>query len=104
MRWKVSVWVRIKSGPLEAITNPEEALERLTDQWPKPRARHFRSAVTNCEAAVSGQYSPELAREAFVRASLEAAVLVQGIEKRETSVRDKAVHAAPRSASIFFTA
>jgi hypothetical protein len=103
-RWKVPVWIRIKTGRLEAIRGPEEALERLAGRWPRPHARHYRSAITNCEAAVSGQFSAELAREAFVRASLEAAMLVDGFEKRAPKHKNTANHATSSSVSTFLTA
>jgi hypothetical protein len=79
-RWEAPVQVRITRWRLETIDSPAEALDKLISGWPGRRGRHYRSAVTNCEAAVSCQYSSELAREAFLRASLEAAILADAGE------------------------
>ncbi|TDK39719.1 DUF982 domain-containing protein [Rhizobium deserti] len=76
--WKTPVRVKVARWRLETIASPAQALEKLANCWPSARGRHYRSAVTNCEAAVSCQYSSELAREAFVRAALEAAILLEG--------------------------
>ena len=74
-RWQTPVRVKVARWKLETIESPADALEKLSDRWSSMRGRHYRSAVVNCKAAVSCQYSSELAREAFVRAALEAAVL-----------------------------
>jgi hypothetical protein len=74
-RWNIPVRVKVPNWKLETIESPAQALDKLNNRWPSLRGRHYRSAICNCEAAVSCQYSAELAREAFVRAALEAAML-----------------------------
>jgi hypothetical protein len=77
-RWKTPVWVEDGIWRMERIASPAEALEKLVNRWPLRQGRHYRSAITSCEAAISCQYSGELAKEAFLRAGLEAALLVGG--------------------------
>ncbi|KQZ48492.1 hypothetical protein ASD54_16630 [Rhizobium sp. Root149] len=74
-RWLTPVWVRLNDGSPEAVHGPAEALEKLMFRWPPRRGRHYRSARTSCLAAVNRQMAQDLAREAFIRASLEAKLL-----------------------------
>jgi hypothetical protein len=99
-RWKSAVWVRVTTGKTQPVRCPEEALKRLVHQWPRPHARHFRSAITNCEAAISGQFSAELAREAFVRACMEASCLVHGLDSSLPVATHRSVRVPARDASV----
>lgn len=74
-RWLTPVWVRLGNGSPEPVRCPAEALDKLMFRWPPSRGRHYRSAKTNCLAALNHQIAGDLAREAFIRASLEAKLL-----------------------------
>lgn len=74
-RWLTPVWIRTNNSSAEAVRGPAEALEKLMFRWPANRGRHYRSAKTSCMAALKQQLSNDLAREAFIRASLEAQLL-----------------------------
>ena len=74
-RWLAPVWVRLGNGSPEPVRDPAEALEKLMFRWPPTRGRHYLSARTSCLAALNRQMANDLAREAFIRASLEAKLL-----------------------------
>jgi hypothetical protein len=74
-RWLAPVWVRVGSGFSEPVRSPAEALEKLTHRWPGRRGRHYLGAKTCCAAALTQQMSAELAREAFIQASIESEML-----------------------------
>ena len=74
-RWQAPVWVRVGQGIAEPVWGPKQALDCLSYRWPAVQGRHYRGAKANCIAAVGRQLASELAREAFVRASIEAAML-----------------------------
>jgi hypothetical protein len=91
--WNMPVSVKVAAWRLETIESPGQALDKLNNRWPSMRGRHHRSAIVNCEAAVSCQYSAELAREAFVRAALEAALLA---DRKGPDVHQQDALPAPR--------
>jgi hypothetical protein len=74
-RWQTPVWVRVGYGRAEPVWGPKQALDCLSYRWPAVQGRHYRGAKANCIAAVRKQLASELAREAFIRASIEAAML-----------------------------
>jgi hypothetical protein len=74
-RWLTPVWVRLGEEPPEAITSPKQALERLSCKWPTKQGRHFLGARATCAAVMKKQLASDLAREAFIRASIEAQIL-----------------------------
>ena len=75
-RWLTPVWIRVGNGVPERVRCAVAALEKLTYRWPDKRGRHYFSAKTCCLAALNGQASAEMAREAFIRASIEAQMLI----------------------------
>ena len=75
VRWLTPVYVRIGYGSAEAVRSPQQALDKLMYRWPANQGRHYLSAKANCRAALDQKISPDIAREAFVRASLEAKLL-----------------------------
>ena len=75
MRWRAPVWVQVGSGMAEPVRTPGEALEKLANRWLMERGRHYCSARANCLAALNQALDPELARQAFIRASIEARML-----------------------------
>jgi hypothetical protein len=74
-RWLTPVWIRVGRGQPEPVRGAAEALEKLAYRWPGTRGRHYLGAKTCCAAALSKEMCPELAREAFVQASIESAML-----------------------------
>ncbi|MGN7295404.1 DUF982 domain-containing protein [Rhizobium sp. SAFR-030] len=74
-RWLAPVWVRHGEEPPEAITSPKQALERLSCNWPMKRGRHYLGAKASCTAVMKKRLASDLAREAFIRASIEAQIL-----------------------------
>jgi hypothetical protein len=73
--WSNLVYIRIGTGNADVITGPSDALAALTNRWPAGQGRHFVDAKRLCRMAVAGDVSAEVAREAFIAAALEAAVL-----------------------------
>ncbi|AXV16094.1 DUF982 domain-containing protein [Neorhizobium sp. SOG26] len=74
VRWR-TVAVKFTNQAPEKVETPGEALDKLLHDWPREDGRHYRSAKTNCRAAAKAQLDPELAREAFLRATAEAEIL-----------------------------
>ncbi len=75
VRWKTPVWVKVGNGIPEAVRSPAEALQKLKYRWPAEQGRHYSGAKASCAAAMRAQLEAELARDAFVRASIEARML-----------------------------
>ncbi|TDK34303.1 DUF982 domain-containing protein [Rhizobium deserti] len=74
-RWLAPIWVRVGFGMPEAIRGPREALECLTYRWPAQRGQHYQAAKRSCTAALTKQLLCDQARDAFMRASIEAQML-----------------------------
>jgi hypothetical protein len=75
MRWQAPVWVQVGNGMAEPVRTPGEALDKLANRWPMERGRLYRRARATCLSALHQALDPELAREAFIRASIEAEML-----------------------------
>jgi hypothetical protein len=75
VRWQAAVWVQVGNGMAEPVRTPGEALEKLANRWPMERGRQYQRARANCLAALHRSLDPELARAAFIRASIEAEML-----------------------------
>jgi hypothetical protein len=73
--WLTPIWVRVGYGMPEAIRGPREALEYLTYRWPAERGQHYQAAKRSCTAALTNRLPCDQAREAFMRASIEARML-----------------------------
>ena len=73
--WCAPVLIRIGYGSSEIVDGPIKALHFMNHRWPMERGAHYASAVSRCTDAVDGLGSAEVARESFVSAALEAAVL-----------------------------
>jgi hypothetical protein len=74
-RWLAPVWVRVGHGMAEPVWGPKQALDYLCHRWPSARGRHYLGARATCVAAARNQLASEYARESFIRASIEAAML-----------------------------
>jgi hypothetical protein len=74
-RWQTPVWVRVGDGMAEPVWGARQALDYLAYRWPAGRGRHYLGAKANCLAATRKQLAPEYARDAFLRASVEASML-----------------------------
>ena len=74
-RWLSPVFVRIGYGLPEAIRTPRDAMTYLHFRWPAKRGRAFDEARMQCASAVEANRACESAREAFIRASVEAGIL-----------------------------
>ncbi len=69
--WPEAVYVQVGMHPVEIIHDPAEALAFLANSWSGSREKH-EFAREICAAAVLGQVSSEVAREAFVEAAEDA--------------------------------
>lgn len=74
-RWATPVYVRIGHGASEVITGPQKALHFLMIRWPTERGAKYTMAGIACANSVEGRGSPEVAKEAFIAAAIEASVL-----------------------------
>jgi hypothetical protein len=74
-QWNEAVSVRIGTGISDTINGPGEAFEALNNRWPGEHGPHYDEAKRLCSMAVGGTSSLEIAREAFIGAAVEAAVL-----------------------------
>ncbi|MCB5205475.1 DUF982 domain-containing protein [Neorhizobium sp. T786] len=75
IEWRALVRIRIGTGSADLITGPNDAFEALSNRWPAERGPHYKDAKRLCSIAIGGGLPPEVAREAFIAAALEAAVL-----------------------------
>ena len=75
VRWLSPVFVRLGEGVAEAIRSPEDAMRILHFRWPPRRGRAFDNARTLCADALEKSRACETAREAFIRACVEASIL-----------------------------
>jgi hypothetical protein len=70
-------------GRLRTVTSVREAAECLVGEWPtQGRGDHYRRAVRACHDALEGTAAAASVRQAFIRAALEAAILVRTAERR----------------------
>lgn len=75
VQWRIPVYVRIGHGASESINGADEALHYLNVRWPTERGKKYTLACVACANAVERRESPEVAREAFIAAAIEALVL-----------------------------
>lgn len=54
------------------IESVHDAVETLLRDWPKTTGEHYMLALRACIDAIADRSSPDLAREALVRAAAEA--------------------------------
>jgi uncharacterized protein DUF982 len=70
------------AGQLRTVTSVREAAECLVEGWPtQGRGAHYRRAVQTCHAALEGTTTAASVRNAFIRAALEAGILVRTAER-----------------------
>jgi hypothetical protein len=70
-------------GRLRTVTSLREAAECLVGEWPtQGRGDHYRRAVRACHATLEGTATALSVRHAFIRAAIEAGVLVRTAERR----------------------
>jgi Protein of unknown function (DUF982) len=71
------------AGRMRTVTSVREAAECLLGEWPtQRRGDHYRRAVRACHDALKGEATASVAQRAFVRAALEAGILVRTVERR----------------------
>ena len=75
VRWPSPIRVRVGYGFPETIRGPREALTYLNYRWPAIDGEHCRSAKIICAEALEFRTSPDVAREAFLQACIEAKML-----------------------------
>jgi hypothetical protein len=73
--WRAPVLVRIGYGASERVESNADAIHYLRFRWPHERGKHYARAVFDCENAVDGLVSSEVAKESFIAAAIEAFVL-----------------------------
>jgi hypothetical protein len=70
-------------GRLRTVTSVRGAAECLLEEWPtQGRGYCYRRAVRACHDALKGAATARSARNAFIRAALEAGILVRRAEGR----------------------
>ncbi len=79
IEWKNSVNIRIGSGRAEIITGADDAIAALLNRWPGEHGPHYNEAKRICGMTTAGDFSSEVAREAFIAAAVEASVLDQRV-------------------------
>ncbi len=75
VRWISAVRVRIGYGFPELVRGPREALGYLKFRWPAVDGNDCRAAKQACADALLDLVSPDAAREAFIKACVEAKML-----------------------------
>jgi hypothetical protein len=83
--WSWPVHVRIGTGRPDIIRGPTEAFAALNHRWPAEHGFHYGAARRLCSLAVAGKAPAEVAREAFIAAALEAAVLDERLQSHAAS-------------------
>ena len=72
------------SHGLRDITSVRDAAEALAGDWPKEgRGMTYRAAVRLCLAAFEGNATADSARNAFIRAAVDAGIIVRTVELKE---------------------
>ncbi|WP_421869076.1 DUF982 domain-containing protein [Pararhizobium sp.] len=77
LQWLEPVTVQLRYGLLEEIYSPLQALNCLSQRWPKVGGLEFERAKEACMAALEAKIPCESARYAFLNAAEEADVLYQ---------------------------
>ncbi len=62
------------AGEYRQITSVHDAAETLLKHWPVDDGEWYLTAVQACLDALKGRISPELAREALIKAADEAGI------------------------------
>lgn len=65
------------TGSIRNLSNTQQAIDLLTTHWRDSGSLKHQAALRACRRAMSGDVSPDIAREAFVDAAREAHVLVE---------------------------
>jgi hypothetical protein len=73
--WQSVVWIRVGHGGAEPVRTPGEALDKLDHRWPAKRGKNYCFARSCCLAALRKELDPDVARTAFIHASVEAKML-----------------------------
>lgn len=75
--WSKPVHVEFPRRLARVVDGPKAALELLDNEWPARKGRHHAAAKAMCQAAIARLTSPDVARETFISASIEAAVPIR---------------------------
>ena len=73
--WSAPVHVVIGNGPSETIFGPEAAVQYLRSGWPIRNSLRHSKALRACTAATHRRAPPDLARDVFIAACVEADLL-----------------------------
>jgi hypothetical protein len=65
------------AGAIRNLSHTQQAVDLLTNQWRDAGSMKHQAALRACRRAMSGDVSPDIAREAFVEAAREAHILVE---------------------------
>ena len=83
--WIAPVLLMIGPNRIKTVEGPEDAIVILQRQWRRASAGpHYRTALTNCQRAVSALRGLEISRESFIAAAIEAGLLCHG-RKQQTA-------------------
>lgn len=66
-----------KLGKYWTVTSTAEAARALMDKWPVGSGEAYEAALRSCLAAMEGEETPDVAREAFLKAAEEADVFIR---------------------------
>lgn len=70
--FRVPVTVRLSDSLEHTFHSVFNALDFLEHEWPLRKGSQYLQAVQQCRAALANMVSPEIAREAFIAACIEA--------------------------------
>lgn len=76
--WHQPVSIQLQNGSTRFFRGAYDALDFLENEWPVRRGAHYQNALRLCRAALSRSAPAEVAREAFLAASLEASMSLLG--------------------------
>ncbi|MFB2551658.1 DUF982 domain-containing protein [Ensifer soli] len=79
IRWLIPVEIETGRHMRRVVHGPMEALNCLVQQWPQREGSHYLNAKQRCIDSMNRVCSAELAREAFINASLEALVAIRPV-------------------------
>jgi hypothetical protein len=82
--WSSPVYIYIADGDCVAVCTTARAAQLLVYHWPRKDCSKRESALEACLAVLTAGQPPELSRLTFVRAAMEAGLLVIDARWRNT--------------------
>ena len=73
--WQKPISVQLQNGTERQFLGAYDALDFLENEWPIRKGRHYQNTISLCRAALNRSVSPEVARESFMAACIEAGLV-----------------------------